>query len=112
MFSITTYSLAEGNPSKYFAPVDSHYVICGHNSTSGSTALIGRGKPYLSFSADYASPFDSSECVANCDSCSRSVGGYCVPYFNGPKACKEVVAVKDQFEAAFESALESNAFGR
>lgn len=105
MFSVTSFCFAEGNVSKYLAPVDHNWHICGYSE--GFT-----DKPFLSFANSYTSPFDNSECVAKCDRCSRSVGHYCVPYMSGPKECS---AIKDDlaaFKDAFEKALESNAAGK
>jgi ABC-type multidrug transport system fused ATPase/permease subunit len=103
MFSVTSYCFAEGDVSKYLAPVDKNSNICGYGDN--------KGKDYLHFD-DLASPWDSAVCVDKCSTCYRSVFKYCFPNQSKDAACATIQAEISGFESSFKTMLESNAAGK
>jgi len=99
MFSITSYAFAEGDVTKYLAPVDGNGQICGYGKMEGKT--------YLEF-ADYSSLWDDAVCVAKCPTGTHSVAKYCAPVMSGKKETTET----KEFAAGFKTMLESNAAGK
>lgn len=100
MFSFTAYGFAEGDVSKYLAPVNGNNEICGYDTQTG--------KPKLNFPTLVGSIFDDAECVATCPATTRDVLNYCIPKFSGKEESQEA----KEFTAAFQMMLQSNAAGR
>jgi hypothetical protein len=71
MFSLTSYCFAEGDVSKYLAPVDHNNNICGYGDM--------KGKDYLSFDILSSDIFATVECVEKCGQCYHSTFKYCMP---------------------------------
>lgn len=71
MFSLTSYCFAEGDVSKYLAPVDHNNNICGYGDM--------KGKDYLSFDILSSDIFATGECVEKCGQCYHSTFKYCMP---------------------------------